>query len=246
MPICETEGIVIHTQDWRETSRIVTFYTRDFGKAKLIAKGAKRLKTRFGSTLELFSHIHLIYYEKEQRELQVLGQASLIDSYRLLREDLEKITISSYIVWLVNEMVEAGEENRAVFELLRRTLALIRQAVDNELATHFYEINLLRYLGYQPCLDVCVHCRRKIKRGNVLFNPQKGGIVCLQCASGGGMQLTISRGTQSALLHLQRVPPQNLFRFKLTPNLRTELKTVLTAYLNHLLGKSLLSPINFT
>ena len=102
MPLQETDAIVIGSKDRTESSKIITFYTKDYGKVSAIAKGAKRKYKEFGTSLDLFSHVYLAYYHREDRTLQIVGSTATKDSFQEVREDLTKMAHASYIAELVN------------------------------------------------------------------------------------------------------------------------------------------------
>ena len=91
--IVKTEAVVLKSMKYRETSKIITFYTRDFGKVKAIAKGARQPKNKFGSSLEPMSYVLVVLYRKEHRDLQLISQCDLIKTFRHLSEDLDKMAV---------------------------------------------------------------------------------------------------------------------------------------------------------
>ena len=82
MSIVKTEGLIIRVMDYLESSKIITCFTPDHGKISLLAKGAKRPKSRLGGSLDLLQHIALVYYQKDTRELQTLSQVDVISSFQ--------------------------------------------------------------------------------------------------------------------------------------------------------------------
>ena len=128
---------MLSSRPWRDSSAIVTFYTREYGRIRAVAKGGRRSRTSFGSSLELLSRVDIVYHEKEGRELETLSEASLRDRFSELREDLARLAAASYMVQLVDEMVRGREDSHRLFEHLLRGLELIRTGTPVEVAvTH--------------------------------------------------------------------------------------------------------------
>ncbi len=169
MGIEKTEAIVINSRDWKETSKIVTFYTSSRGKLTAIAKGARRKNSPFGNSIQLFAYLNLVYYEKEGRELQVVSQCDELESFQDLREDLVKTAHASYFVQLVDEMVRGREPSEELFGLLLATLYRMKENGNSEMLARFFELHLLRVLGYNPMLRGCVICQKPVKIHPRLF-----------------------------------------------------------------------------
>ena len=171
MGIEKTEAIVINSRDWKETSKIVTFYTSSRGKLTAIAKGARRKNSPFGSSIQLFVYLNLVYYEKEGRELQVVSQCAELESFQDLREDLVKTAYASYFIQLIDEMVRGREPSKELFGLLLATLYRMKGNGNSEMLARFFELHLLRVLGYNPMLRSCVICQKPVKIHPRLFLP---------------------------------------------------------------------------
>ncbi len=236
MAIQRTDGIVIRMADWSETSKIITFYTQNFGKLKAIAKGVKRRKI-FGNVLELFTHLDLVYYEKQTRDLQIIKEVSLIESFQEIRENLLKIAQASYLVELVNGMVRGKEENQDLFRLLINSLKFLRSGKNEEvkLLTPFFEVHLLKLLGYKPLLDYCVSCKKRIEKREVKFSAHLGGILCGRCQEKDKNSISISKGILPLLRYLSKTHLTKLARLKISPPMYEELKSLLHHYLTYLM-----------
>src|SRR5512134_3321502 len=118
MPLYTTNAIVIHSFHYGESDKIVTFFTKDFGKIKGIAKGARRSKKRFQNVLGLFSHLRLIFFDREGMGLVRAESGDLLNAFPNIRENLKKIYYGNYYLELVNEMAGEREANPDAFDLL--------------------------------------------------------------------------------------------------------------------------------
>src|SRR5512137_1385672 len=104
MPVFRTQAIVTRSLNYGESDKIVTFFTKDFGKVKGIAKGARRSKKRFQNALDLFTHVRLAFFDREGMGLVRAENCDICNSFRRIRENLKKIYYGTYFLELVNEM----------------------------------------------------------------------------------------------------------------------------------------------
>src|SRR5918911_1580009 len=131
MGLNETEAIILRTYNLAEADKIVVCLTRDFGVVRAVARGAKRLKSRFGAGLEPFTIINLTYYEKEGRELVTLQQAEIIRSFFGLAKTTEAVTAMSYMSELVLEFAPPHEPNEKIFRMVRAVLEALSQTPED-------------------------------------------------------------------------------------------------------------------
>src|SRR5208283_1453149 len=117
--IVKTEGIVLKTFDFRETSRIATFFTRDFGKVKGVLKGIRRDPQKFGSSVEKFSVNDIVYYQYRNTELHLVSHCDMKDFFSGLRGDLERMTAASYAAELIDTLMPPEEENPEIYRLMQ-------------------------------------------------------------------------------------------------------------------------------
>jgi DNA repair protein RecO (recombination protein O) len=226
--------------DFSESDKIVTFFTRDFGKLRGIAKGAKRTKKGFGSTLELFSYINLIFFDKGNLGLARINSCYSIESYMEICKDIQKVAYGSYFVELVNGLVGEKEKNDGIFNLLVDSLFLINyQKLDEEIA-RIFEIRLLSLLGYQPQLEECLICAHKLSsKEKFWFSPVKGGILCNRCSHGFKKLSSISLGTLRILLMARDMDFNKIHRLVFSNQALKESEDALTNFIYYQTGKQL-------
>ncbi len=129
--LVKTEAIVLKSMKYRDTSKIVTFYTKEYGKLNGIAKGARSAKNKFGSALEPLTHSMLVLYKKEHRDLHLISQCDAIDSFRNFTEDLDRMSIGLAVLELVNQLTHDEERKPALFPLLLETLSALNSSTKN-------------------------------------------------------------------------------------------------------------------
>src|SRR5512134_3647864 len=132
MPLYTTNAIVIHSFHYGESDKIVTFFTKDFGKIKGIAKGARRSRRRFQNALDLFSHLRLIFFDREGIGLVRAEGCDILSPFSHIREDLRKILYGNYFLELLNEMTGEREAHREAFELLLIFLSTLNESKPEE------------------------------------------------------------------------------------------------------------------
>jgi len=242
MPLHTTEAIVIGGKDLGEADRIVHFYTRDRGKLRAVAEGARRIRSRFGGSLELFAFGKLVYFERPTKGLHKVNEFGLLESFRPLRETLELFVHGAYLVELVDLAMEEGDANEELFTLLLQALRLLGQGVEPALLQRGFEIRLLKLLGYLPELWSCVRCRAALPGTEpLLVSPSQGGVLCPACQKEGKDGLPISPPSLAFLKGILRMEFSTLARIGLAPEAKTELLTLLRAWLFHVLGRGLRS-----
>ncbi len=237
----ETEAIVLKTIDWKETSKVVVFYTARHGKVSAIAKGVKRVKNSSIESIEPFTLVELIYYNKEDRDLQIVSKCAIKRFFGEMRQDLLKMAYASYVIQLVDELVSGRERSEALFDLAAETLAAIEKARELELIVRAFELKLVKILGYLPLLESCVSCRRPLRDlpDYLAMSNSSGGIICRNCRRPGETLTPISRGTILTLSYLWKEPIKRIGRLRPSSSTQNELKNVLYLYIRHLLGKQL-------
>ena len=172
----QTEAIVLRTLDYGESDRIVTFYSAEFGKVKGIAKGARRSAKRFANTLEPFSRLELVFSRRRPEGLAFIDAGTVIKHYPRIRLDLKKTLYASYMVDITDQFTVEQKTNRELFHLLDDFLELFDGGSFSEDIVRFFELRLLRLVGYEPVLDRCVVCQKSVENGAMYhFSVRAGG-----------------------------------------------------------------------
>lgn len=242
MAIHKTEAIVLRRWNIKETSLLATLYTRDFGKINGIAKGIKRPKARFTSSLELFSLNDIVFYESRKGNLDIIAQCDLKDLFDQIRKDLKKYSSALYFVELVDRMSEPYDKREEVFGLLLDSLRALRGEGKVDSIVRIFEVKLLDLSGFMPRLDSCVHCRNKfIRNGVAKFSLLLGGNLCQECFEKDKYAKPITRGAIASIDHIQRTDWSAISKFRMLPIVALELKALLSKWLALHLDKPLKS-----
>jgi DNA repair protein RecO (recombination protein O) len=148
------DAVILRHSDWGEADRLLVLYTRELGKIRAVAKGVRKLRSRKAGHIEPFSRTALQL--ARGRDMWIVTQAELQESFQPIREDLLKTAYAAYIVELLDRFSYEEGQNPALFRLLLDTLQRVSQEADPFLAVRYFEIRLLDILGFRPSLFQCV------------------------------------------------------------------------------------------
>jgi DNA repair protein RecO (recombination protein O) len=236
------EAVVLRHADWGEADRILTLYTRERGKVRAIAKGARRIRSRKAGHLEPFTHVTLQL--AKGRDLLIITQADTLNAHLALGADLVRTGYGSYVIELLDRLTYEDEnENTAIFRLLTEILDRIATETDPWLAIRYYEVRLLDLLGFRPHLFECANCGEKILPVDQYFSPAAGGVLCPKCGAGLPGAWKVSMEALKYFRHFQRsaYPVASKAR-RPSVEVRNELETLMQKYFSYLLERGLNSP----
>lgn len=186
--IVKTEAVVLKSMKYSESSLIVTFYTKQFGKLSGLVKGARRNKSNYGASLQPMSYVSLVLYKKETRELQTITQCDSITSMRCVAEDIAKIAVGLPIIELVAMIAHEEERNEPLFALVVESLHALNESKANpQNVLSYFELKLAFILGFEPQFGSCVMCGEFVeaeKGREVLYHLARGGPICRRCPTG--------------------------------------------------------------
>lgn len=238
----KTDAILLRSLDYGESDRIVTFYTRDHGKLRGIAKGARRSRKRFANALELFCCSEVIFSRKGRDNLALIEESRVHRHFENIRQDLDKTLMSSYLVELTDQFTLEDKKSEELFALLHDFLAQIDGADCTEALMRFFELRLLTCVGYQPVLDRCVACQAPLNGDDIYhFHVRAGGIRCGACQQSGEASLPVSPGTVKTMLMSRDMDLTRMSRLLMSERSARESRQIMLHFIRHLLGKELKS-----
>ncbi|MEW6239968.1 MAG: DNA repair protein RecO [Chloroflexota bacterium] len=235
------EAVVLRHSDWGEADRLLTLYTRQRGKTRALAKGARKLTSRKAGHLEPFTHVTLQL--AKGRDLLIVTQAETVDAYQTLREDLVLTGYASYVIELLDRFTyEEEQEQPSLFRLLTDTLARLASKSDAWLVIRYYEMRLLDFLGFRPQLFECANCGREILAEAQFFSFSAGGVICPRCGQGLRNPHPISVDALKYLRHFQRSSYAEAARARPSPGVQKETESLMQGYFTYLLERELNTP----
>ncbi len=234
------DAVVLRHSDWGEADRLLTLFTREQGKVRAIAKGARKIRSRKAGHIEPFTHVTLQL--ALGRDLAIVTQAETIDAYLPLREDLVRTGYATYVAELLDRFTYEEGENEHLFRLLVDTLGRISLAEEPLLAVRYFEIQMLDLAGFRPELFYCVNCGREIQPEDQFFSFNQGGVLCPNCGQSQPEARPVTMEALRFLRHYQRSTYTQAIRLLLAPAIQSEVEELLQDYLTFLLERHLNSP----
>lgn len=216
MPTETATALVVRGSDWSETSRIVTLWTREFGKVRALAKGGRRLKSNFEVALDLLNVCEIVFIRKASDGLDLLTEARVAERFPPLRADLAALYAGYYVAELLADGTHEYDPHPDLFDAAVRTLRCLGEPVpssDSSVsprpmlvaeAVSRFELAWLRELGYSPRLDACAGCQRDLSGPaaaavRVGYSPAAGGVLCPACAAAARDHRGLSRAAWEAV-----------------------------------------------
>lgn len=238
MALIETEGLVLKSYSLAEADKIVVFLTEHQGLVRGVAKGAKRLKSRFGGGLEPFSIVDLTYFQKEERELVSIRQIELKKSFFESASNPLFLQKFAYLGDILAEFAPPHEPNERLYRMARICLETAAEKGDklNEIALYF-EIWLLRLSGYLPFWDKCDNCHRELAKNENSNLQINFHLLCRNCQkSKNGFVLTAEQ--RQIFLTAQMLAPGKFIEFAENKEAQVrEVSAILRRIISHILGK---------
>ena len=185
MAIRHDQGIVLRSFPFGEADKVVVLLSPNHGKLRTVAKGVRKTKSRFGGRLETFSHVDLVLYEG--RNLDTITQVSMIEPFRGLRADLDRVLAAGVMVEIADAVAQENESSVRLFLLLQRGLRALDAGRDvPDLVTAFL-LKAAETIGVAPALDRCAGCGRTDDLHRFSF--AAGGVLCERCRTPGAYAL---------------------------------------------------------
>ncbi len=240
MGLVETEGLVLKSYSLAEADKIVVLLTQNEGLVRGVAKGAKRLKSRFGGGLEPFSVVQISYFQKEERELVSISQIELIKSYFENASEPEFFEKFAYLVELLVEFAPPHDPNEKLYRMAKvclETAAENPQLLDGIVV--YFELWILRLGGYLPDWNTCDNCRRELGSDENTALQINFHLQCRSCQKGRN-DWKISAREREIFKNAQRFSPGKFVEFAAgrEKDVR-EISSILRRIISNILGRDI-------
>jgi DNA repair protein RecO (recombination protein O) len=233
----KSEAIVLRTVPWSETSFVVTLFTRDFGRISAIARGARRLRSPFETSLDLLARSQIVFIHKGHDTLDLLTESKLSRRFRSGQKALLPLYCGFYLAELLLCLTEEHQPLPKLYDLADATLVALDAGFSpGELVLRF-EMQLLNHLGHLPTFRLCAGCGNLVEsdRGEpgIRLGIVAGGVLCPNCLAGQHMVIRIHQSSLKVLieysqLELNQVPPP------IDPSSRSEIRFVMEKFVSNL------------
>lgn len=241
MPTCRTRGLILKVTAHGESDKIVTFYSPDIGRVTAIAKGAKRSRKRFVNKLEEFTLLTITYRPSRNGGLLFLSEAALENPFLSLRNMHRRYVAATLACELIMCFTSEHDPDAEIFALLLWQLDAVNRGIPLLQVTALFHLRLLGASGYQPALDHCTSCGRRVDAGrSFALQPANGSLVCNRCNSHlhhSGFRLSIQ--TVKFLQTAQQLDLRHLERLQMPRQSARETLQVLYRYSRHLLQRDI-------
>jgi DNA repair protein RecO (recombination protein O) len=209
MPLRETEAIVLRTYRLGEADKIVSLFSRQFGRIRAAATGAQRPKSRYGGLLEPLTYIRLWLFERENRELFRVNSAELLESFFGMQRDYRVQLAAQYMSEAAERLLPEREVNERAFRLYLAVLRGLKTSNEIDRPLAYFDYWLLRLGGFLPPLGQCIVCGKPLEGEIIFYGRNAVGFTC------GGCRRLESRGriSSEALALLERVSKSPLERW---------------------------------
>ena len=249
-----TEALSLRKMPLGEADLLLTMYTKDAGKLRAVAKGARKTTSRLVGHFEPLTLNRLAL--SKGRNLDIVTQAQALDNFSDLKSSLTGLTKGLYIAELLDGFGSESDPNPELYQLSLGVLRAIERAPAADMPLRYFELHLLEASGLMPELYLCVECRRTLEAGQHRFAPDRGGTICLECQAPPFRsrefqnrefetpQATVrnlSLSTLKVLRMLHRTPLPEIPDLKMSQTVALELKSVLGATISSWLGKEIRS-----
>lgn len=175
--LSKIEGIVLKTRPYGESNKIVILMTEEAGKIAVMARGAKKPSSRLAGVSQPFTHGHFLV--QKGKGMGTLQQGEAISSMRHIQSDILVTAYASYIVEMVDRLVENDQPQPGVYRMLLQALQAIEDDYDPQAIALFVQWKLLPFTGVQPTLSHCACC--SAVDGEFAFSFSQGGFLCHRC-----------------------------------------------------------------
>lgn len=207
MRLIETEALVLKTYNLAEADKIVLLLTRDHGIVRGVAKGAKRLKSRFGSSLEPFTVVRASYFQKETLELVSIQKLELVGSYFSVASDPNFLQKFSYLIEILIDSLPPQDPSETLYRMTRACLnAAVETPAALETIGFYFEVWLLRLTGYLPQWSSCSICGREFSENETAGVGTDQKLVCGKCRRLSSM-VAIGPAERGALFDALKLSP---------------------------------------
>jgi DNA repair protein RecO (recombination protein O) len=207
MSITKAEAIVIHSRKQGETSKILTVLTSQFGKMTLIAKGARNPKSKYLGVLDTFNQIAIVLYRKENRDIQFLSQAEIINSFPSLHASLGKMALAAITCELIEKSEPQEHANPELYKYLLEaleTLELSENGLRNIVRS--FQLKFIENSGFHPNLEHCNKCKKTEPSSINFFDVERGFYNCENCGIRSQVNIRLQKNALENLRWLNQAP----------------------------------------
>lgn len=224
------EGIILRCRDYREQDKLLTLITVA-GPERLIARGARKPGGSLRAVAQPYTRAALLLTPPKSG-VSFLSEGQTLETYLRLDDDLTRFAYAAYLAELLLTVWPEGKAQPALYYLAQAAYSLLKLDDDLPRMARFFELRLLKELGWLPELECCAGCGRSLIGGSFQLSPERGALLCLSCGAG-GQQPVLSAGGVETMRRLLAAPLTKITGIRFSPRIGDELDQALTYYLEY-------------
>lgn len=222
------EGIVLSTQDYSDSSKIINVITKKYGIIGMIAKGCKSIKSNLRSTTDKLTYGYFNIYYKENK-LSILSSVDVIDNFKNIKKDITKISYASYLLDLTGQVIK--QTHKDIFDLFINALIKINENYDPLVIMNILEFKYLDYLGVMPIIDCCSKCGNK--NNIATLSASCGGYVCNNCLTS---EKILSDKTIKLIRMFYYLDISKITKLEISKEVKNEINSFINEYYDNYTG----------
>jgi len=231
------KALILNRKPFSEDGSKVTVYSENLGKLELMARGAKKIKSKLAGHLEPISLAEIMAVRG--RQYNYIGAAVSKNCYVNIKNNFNKIKAAGQAIKVFNLIIKPGQSDQDIFSLLKNYFDFLDGASvkpDYDLFVQLFIFKLLIKLGHKPELYNCVNCRKKISPSGNKFDLARGGLVCVKCLPKPerAHQLIISENSIKILRLADKSDFKELDKINLSSNIKKEILNIVSLFFSYI------------
>ncbi len=240
MSLHTTDAFVLRTYSLAEADKICVFLSKESGKIRGVAHGARKMKSRFGSALEPFTEVSLTFFQKEGKELMSVSNCEILHShFYSAARDVQTAGAFSYMAELLVEFLPENEPNERLYRLVSATLQAIEESGDLPRLLRYFETWLLRLVGFFPDTSRCSACGERTGEADSIFLSGEGAPRCHACSGGRGFEVDVD--LRRLLKEMLRLHPSQFAQKRVAPERLSQIGQINYQIIRYVLERDLRS-----
>lgn len=230
-----TEGIVLNSIKLNEADKIVTIFSNNYGKIRAIAKGVRKIRSKFGSSMENLTVVNLLLFKG--RSINIISQSEIVISFFSQGKDVLRYGLAINCAEIIDKITVEEDPNRKLYNLFKKLLLLFKDEENPLLLVESFKWKIFSILGYQPELRRCINCHSPIVHNNEkhhIFDIAKGGISCIKCQKNTSFyKIKITDYQLKLLQRMQEADLEKIHNKYIDPAILLELGKITELYFSH-------------
>ena len=231
MALTKSHAVILRSIKYGESSRILTAYSKERGILEFVAKGVRSRKSKLAGVLEPLNSVEVVYYDKPNRDLQTLSQASLLFTPFNVRADYDITVLAMAACELVAKLEVAEHANEAVYALLTESLEAMDRVDDRVARILFlsFQLKIVAHQGFDPGIEGCENCQAQSTQ-KWYYHIRKGLLLCDACCQDDGELMPLSGEGCDALRTLLHTSVEQLSSFELSGRILASVYRFITKF----------------